>query len=378
MGCAHSGTTAPIEVAGPPSDRDFHRKYCLHEKLGAGAFSVVYTAVPVRGAETTQEEVAVKVVDVRAPSNRDSGFVEAGSDPIQTNRARKEAKLLATLLGGENICRVFDCYIQGGLAYTVLEKCERTLVQAMEGLPKLNEETFRPFLVGTLKGLCWVHSKRIVHRDVKPDNFLCCGPDNTVKLCDFGLARILPAAVSVEACTGVCGTAPFMAPEMITQRPYDEKVDMWSLGVMVYSFVFGCFPYAPSTWSERNIKEVIAKGSPAPAFRPAVPKKENISPDMFGLLCAFMSRQAPFRISAPNALAHEFFQQPSLPQADLHPMLESARRFRVFQSEGPQQAAASDVDVQLRQLQEERGLRKRGSRWTRLVGRAARSRRRSV
>merc|ERR1719428_1666918 len=87
-----------------------------------------------------------------------------------------------------------------------------------------------------------VHALKMLHRDVKPDNFLV-GPGATVKLCDFGFARRFPSG---PACVrGVFGTAPFMSPEMIMGLEYGAPTDVWSLGVVLYVLLCGEFPYMP-------------------------------------------------------------------------------------------------------------------------------------
>lgn len=87
-----------------------------------------------------------------------------------------------------------------------------------------------------MNGLSVCHAASIVHRDVKPDNFLACprgGPKDgfIFKLCDFGLATKLtsPEAVEME---DIYGTPPFMAPDMLDKTPYCAKVDVWAIGLL--------------------------------------------------------------------------------------------------------------------------------------------------
>merc|ERR1719356_1121229 len=96
--------------------------------------------------------------------------------------------------------------MEAGLAYVVMEKCDVTLLQALERSSKLKESTLRSVLRQMLQALAAVHAAGIVHRDVKPDNFLCTGPScGTVKLCDFGLSRALPEEGQEQEEEGLSG-----------------------------------------------------------------------------------------------------------------------------------------------------------------------------
>jgi len=144
-----------------------------------------------------------------------------------------------------------------------------------------------------------LHSLRVVHRDVKPDNFLvggACG--RTVKLCDFGLAAILPEHGML---CGPVGTTPFMCPEMFVGEWYDEAADIWSLAVTVYAFLFGAFPYVSKDGTNEGMRRAIVKGSP-PTFAFAGQRKELRSPSASKFVQALLQRSAYDRPSAAEAL----------------------------------------------------------------------------
>jgi serine/threonine protein kinase len=120
--------------------------------------------------------------------------------------------------------------------------------------------------------LAHCHAANVVHRDVKPDNFLLGGNSGQeIKLTDFGLATILPPKKKLH---GIAGTAPYMSPELLGSDGYDDKTDVWSLGVTAYVMLFGVFPYMPKERSGDAMKAIIRKGSPAPSFKPVVPGLE--------------------------------------------------------------------------------------------------------
>merc|ERR1719353_856031 len=148
-----------------------------------------------------------------------------------------------------------------------MEKCASGLLQALEKMPEINERGLGTVFAQMLLGISHCHGAKVVHRDVKPDNFLVGGEGGqTIKLGDFGLSAIMPKQGKLP---GVFGTAPFMCPEMLVGRWYDEKADVWSFAVIVYVLLFGLFPYMPKQQSSKAMKQAIIEGgSTPPSFEP--------------------------------------------------------------------------------------------------------------
>lgn len=93
-----------------------------------------------------------------------------------------------------------------------------------------------------LKALNYLHWKGIVHRDLKPENILFyhTGPDSNILVSDFGLSTMSSYNSSLRT---ICGTLEYMAPEILAERPYTQKVDMWAVGVMTYYLLSGTLPF---------------------------------------------------------------------------------------------------------------------------------------
>merc|ERR1711903_294679 len=87
-----------------------------------------------------------------------------------------------------------------------------------------------------------------------------------VKLCDLGMAVKMPEG-RCKSLDEICGTCPFMAPEMLQNTGYDYKVDVWGLGATVYLMLFGQFPYNPPKPNVRDMKAMIKAGSTPISFR---------------------------------------------------------------------------------------------------------------
>jgi len=342
--------------------RCFHEDYVLQQKLGKGAFAVVYLAHEADAEPNTTEQVAVKITDLRHASKRgqfDSQSVEA--ETKRTKATEKEISLVKDAAGSDNVIRVFDFYVESGLSYVIFEKCDRTLLQVLERSSTLDEDTLKPIIKGMLSGIAHVHTKNIVHRDVKPDNFLCKGPHHTVKLCDFGLACKI-SHPDVSEAMGINGTPPYMAPEMLHGERYGTKVDVWSLGVIVYAMYFGRFPYTPVEQTGPAMKAAICSGTPAPTFRPstAILQKASteggqfLSRSCYAFAKALLSRDVSSRPTCKQAMAHSMLSEPAAERKySLRPMVSAAKRCGVFdlplQKSKP---ANSEVDLRLQQLQD--------------------------
>ncbi|EEF40373.1 calcium-dependent protein kinase, putative [Ricinus communis] len=145
-----------------------------------------------------------------------------------------------------------------------------------------------------LTAIAHCHRLNIVHRDIKPDNILF-DSRNRVKLADFGSADWIGEESTMS---GVVGTPYYAAPEVVLGREYNEKVDVWSAGVVLYVMLAGIPPFYGETVEE--IFEAVIRGNlrfPPRIFR-------NVSPAAKDLLRKMICRDASRRFSAEQALRH--------------------------------------------------------------------------
>jgi len=206
-----------------------------------------------------------------------------------------------------------DGIFDAGLIYIVMELCGPSLVDSL-GEPPYDDEfvlgrVFREMLLG----IHHVHEVSIVHRDVKPDNFLLGGEHKkTIKLIDFGLSARIPKEGGLK---GHYGTAPYMSPEMVSDSSYSEATDIWSLGATVYVCLYGDLPYLPpESFSNEGrvdsnvIRHAIMVGEPKPTFAPSSEGCLAPSLSATAFARALLDRVPESRCTAYQALQLPFVQ----------------------------------------------------------------------
>jgi hypothetical protein len=204
-------------------------RYELIEEIGRGAMGVVYRANdPVIG-----RPVAVKTMRL---ANAGSGL----SHEDLLSRFQTEARA-AGRLTHPNIVVVYDAGEEDGLLYITMELIEGPSLQALIEA----KQTFPlPRVLKLIEQACsaldFAHQHNIIHRDIKPANLMLT-PDDTLKITDFGTAKILQYGAMQTA--QIIGTPSYMSPEQIKGRPVDGRSDIFSLGVVLYELVTGQKPF---------------------------------------------------------------------------------------------------------------------------------------
>ena len=205
-------------------------RYRLESKLGSGGMSTVYLALD----EVLDRPVAVKLL-----------HREISEEADQLERFRREARAAARL-SHPNLVGVIDAGEDDGRPYIVFEYIEgRTLkrrIQEEGGLP-VDEAVAYAIEIG--RGLTAAHARKLVHRDVKPQNVLI-DPDGRAKVTDFGIARSLEQK-GMTATGRVLGTTDYVSPEQAMGEDVDERSDVYSLGVVLYEMLTGDVPFSAET-----------------------------------------------------------------------------------------------------------------------------------
>jgi serine/threonine-protein kinase len=233
------------------------RRYAIAEQLGIGGSGVVYRAFD----RELGEVVAVKTVrpDVLAV------------DPTALERLKSEIRL-ARRISHRNVVRTHDLGEADGIYFITMEYVTgtslRELIDRGEPLPV-------PAVVAIAKQLCRAlevaHDQGVIHRDIKPQN-LMVQPDGTLKVMDFGVARLRERTHQLTSTGMVVGTPAYMAPEQLMDDPVDARVDIYAAGVVMYECLTGHRPVdgsSPHVLMARMLSSAIR---PPHEVNPAVPK----------------------------------------------------------------------------------------------------------
>jgi serine/threonine protein kinase len=201
-------------------------RYRLEAKLGSGGMSTVYLARDT----TLDRSVAVKVM-----------HREMSEQPDQLERFRQEARAVAKL-SHPNVVAVIDAGEDGGHPYIVFEYVEgETLKQRIARVGALDPQEALAYAIEIARGLTVAHARKMVHRDIKPQNVLI-DAEGRAKLTDFGISRQLEQD-GMTATGRVLGTTDYVAPEQAMGHGADQRSDIYSLGVVLYEMVVGQVPF---------------------------------------------------------------------------------------------------------------------------------------
>jgi len=220
------------------------RDYKIIKKIGEGGMGTVYLAKDIM----LEREVAIKVLNPLL--TKDSQF---------TDRFRHEAKVQASLIH-PNIVTLYNYFREGDNYCMVMEYVEgATLKQLITNTGPLPEQKVVWVLNQILEAVGFAHKKGIIHRDIKPSNILLTG-DNTVKILDFGIAKILQDKGLTKTGTKM-GTIYYMSPEQVKAvKDIDHRTDIYSIGVTLYEMLSGRIPFNVDTDSDFEIMNEIVKG----------------------------------------------------------------------------------------------------------------------
>jgi len=214
--------------------------YELLAEIGAGSFGRVYRVRDLH----LEREVALKVLDPRI-----------SQDPAVAEGFQREAQLAASLTH-PNIVRIFDIDARLGLLWYTMELIRGQSVALMvEKTGPVGVHRAIEILDDTISALEYAHERRVVHRDVKPEN-LIVDHDGLVHVTDFGLALALPRARIFGGATSRSGTPQFAAPEQLAGGQVDRRTDIFSLGAVGYYLLLGRPPF-PERGPEYQWKDGI-------------------------------------------------------------------------------------------------------------------------
>ncbi|KAL4475518.1 hypothetical protein ABPG72_013342 [Tetrahymena utriculariae] len=271
--------------------------------LGEGSFAVVHKCI----RKENNEEVAIKVIDKANLEHDDQLALET------------ECEIMANI-DHPNIVKCTCVYDEKSKFYMVME-----LMTGGELFDRIVEKEFYSekeacdVIKPIVDAINYCHKMGIAHRDLKPENLLYTSPDPdaTIKISDFGLAKV----ISDELMTTACGTPSYIAPEILEGKGYTFAVDYWSIGVILYVLLCGFPPFYEDT--NEKLFAMIKKGQfefPSPQWDPI----SNQAKDLIKNLLKVDPKQ---RYNAEQILNHAWIKDGGASRKHLPDSLEALRQF---------------------------------------------------
>ncbi len=236
---AHPGGT--MLLVGGGVEKPMLGRYQLERELGKGAMGVVYLGKDPKIGRI----VAIKTLALSQ---------EFEGEELDDARERffREAET-AGRLQHQNIVTIFDAGEEHDLAYIAMEFLKgKDLVDVTKSGQLLPIVKVLSIVARVAEALAYAHKQNVVHRDIKPANIMYDSGSDTVKVTDFGIARITDSS---RTKTGlVLGTPSFMSPEQIAGKKVDGRSDLYSLGVMLFQMLTGVLPFRGDSMAELMYK----------------------------------------------------------------------------------------------------------------------------
>mmetsp|Transcript_25856 Transcript_25856/g.45696 ORF Transcript_25856/g.45696 Transcript_25856/m.45696 type:complete len:507 (+) Transcript_25856:32-1552(+) len=282
---------------------NIQESYWITDQIGRGAFSEVRLGVNKYSGKT----VAVKYV------SKTSHSYEASLKEVDLMRRLSHDSIL-------KLIAVYDCPLH--LAIVTERALGGTLYDFIIRQKRVDESLVKQFMVKFLQAIKHCHSLKCVHRDLKLDNILLSRPDDVLsfKIADFGLSCDLER----EELGKRCGSAGYIAPEIILDRPQTPKVDIFSAGVICHILLSGTAPFNGATENKVLVSNLKCKIDLTTAYW------EHVSETGKDFAAKLLLKEALIRPSIEEALSHPWLkldmqvpESPSRVGIDESPILHS-------------------------------------------------------
>ena len=260
-------------------------RYQILGELGRGGCGIVYRALdPGIG-----RSVAIKTI--LADANSPAGMA-------LRERFRREARSAGNL-SHPNIVTIHEFNDSGEIMFIAMELIQgQTLADRMaEGGP-LPVNLVLAVIGSSADALDYAHANGIVHRDVKPANFMLAA-NGQVKVTDFGIAKMLDDEIGLTSTGMVIGTAQYMSPEQIAAKPASARSDQFSLGVIAYEMLTGQKPFQGNSWA--SVMHQIMSADPPPVTQ----HRKDLGEEVTTVLHRALAKDPEARYSSCREFADE-------------------------------------------------------------------------
>ncbi|XP_052040933.1 MAP/microtubule affinity-regulating kinase 3 isoform X5 [Apodemus sylvaticus] len=227
-----SGARCRSSVASCADEQPHIGNYRLLKTIGKGNFAKVKLARHI----LTGREVAIKIID------------KTQLNPTSLQKLFREVRIMK-ILNHPNIVKLFEVIETEKTLYLIMEYASGGEVfDYLVAHGRMKEKEARAKFRQIVSAVQYCHQKRIVHRDLKAENLLL-DADMNIKIADFGFSNEFTVGSKLDT---FCGSPPYAAPELFQGKKYDgPEVDVWSLGVILYTLVSGSLPF-----DGQNLKEL--------------------------------------------------------------------------------------------------------------------------
>ncbi|XP_021058383.1 MAP/microtubule affinity-regulating kinase 3 isoform X8 [Mus pahari] len=227
-----SGARCRNSVASCADEQPHIGNYRLLKTIGKGNFAKVKLARHI----LTGREVAIKIID------------KTQLNPTSLQKLFREVRIMK-ILNHPNIVKLFEVIETEKTLYLIMEYASGGEVfDYLVAHGRMKEKEARAKFRQIVSAVQYCHQKRIVHRDLKAENLLL-DADMNIKIADFGFSNEFTVGSKLDT---FCGSPPYAAPELFQGKKYDgPEVDVWSLGVILYTLVSGSLPF-----DGQNLKEL--------------------------------------------------------------------------------------------------------------------------
>ncbi|CAD8051703.1 unnamed protein product [Paramecium primaurelia] len=270
------------------STEDISKIYQFGKVLGAGSFGKVVTARMIKNLE---KQFAIKIIEKTKVKGRED---------ILANEI-----YMLQRLDHPNIIKFHEVYQNKQNFYICMDYCRGG--ELVEWIPKkyksFHEQNIQELMKKIVSAVSYIHDQGIVHRDIKAENIMITSKkdDGEPKLIDFGLANKFDTS-HLKRLKSFAGTPMYMAPEVI-KGSYDEKCDIWSLGVLLFTLLSGHLPFHGETKEE--LYDNIQKANIS--FTSTI--WSHISSEAKDLIKKMLSKQPGLRPNSKEVLKHSWFKK---------------------------------------------------------------------
>ncbi|KAL6427376.1 hypothetical protein ACFW04_008725 [Cataglyphis niger] len=327
-GVGVSSTGGRLSSRSRTSEEPHIGKYKLLKTIGKGNFAKVKLAKHV----PTGKEVAIKIID------------KTQLNPGSLQKLFREVRIMK-MLDHPNIVKLFQVIETEKTLYLVMEYASGGEVfdyLVLHG--RMKEKEARAKFRQIVSAVQYCHQKKIIHRDLKAENLLLDSEMN-IKIADFGFSNEFTPGNKLDT---FCGSPPYAAPELFQGKKYDgPEVDVWSLGVILYTLVSGSLPFDGSTL--RELRERVLRGKYRIPF--------YMSTDCENLLKKFLVLNPTKRASLENIMKDKWMNM-GYEDDELKPYLEPEPDYRDHKRIGESAKALASLGYTRSEIEDSLGQAK--------------------